>query len=153
MSTTRCQAGRRSDRGGRRPTSTRTDHRGTGRWPGSLAPPDCWSTPGCRAWTCVPLGDTHVFERVVERKHGRSGRGQTVANMSRPEVWAEYDRWNAVIANVVFPELDHVAPAYLDLEDEMLEEIASAMGVQAEDVEGSLANAVAATLDQSTPRL
>ena len=100
-----------------------------------------------------PLGDTHVLERVVERKHGRSGRGQTVANMSRPEVWAEYDRWNAVIANVVFPELDHVAPAYLDLEDEMLEEIASAMGVQAEDVEGSLANAVAATLDQSTPRL
>src|SRR5665811_2247063 len=80
----------------------------------------------------------------------RSCRGQTVANMSRPEVWAEYDRWNAVIANVVFPELDHVAPAYLDLEDEMLEEIASAMGVQAEDVEGSLANAVAATLDQST---
>ena len=100
-----------------------------------------------------PLGDTHVLERVVERKHGRSGRGQTVANMSRPEVWAEYDRWNAVIADVVFPELDHVAPAYLDLEDEMLEEIASAMGVQAEDVEGSLANAVAATLGHSTPRL
>jgi len=73
--------------------------------------------------------------------------------MSRSEIWAEYDRWNTVIADVMFPELDHMAPVYLDLEDEMLEEIATAMGIQAGEVEGALADAVAATLDHSSPRL
>jgi len=53
----------------------------------------------------------------------------------------------------VFPKLDYSAPAYLDLEDEMLEAIGSAMGVQADKVEVAMAGAVAATLDHSSPRL
>lgn len=76
-----------------------------------------------------------------------------MAASSRSEIWAEYDRWNAVIADVVFPELDYSAPAYLDLEDEMLDAIGSAMDIQPDDVEAALSSAVAATLDHSSPRL
>jgi hypothetical protein len=98
------------------------------------------------------LGDTHEARGEVERN--TIGRAVVeMAGSSPSEIWSEYDRWNAVIADVVFPELDYMAPAYLDLEDEMLEEIARAMGLEPSQVEGALASAVADTLDHSSPRL
>src|SRR5689334_11281572 len=75
------------------------------------------------------------------------------AQPSRSQVWDDYDRWNTVIAEVMFPEMEAPAPVYLDLEDEQVAHIAAAMGIDVDEVEGALATAVGATLDLSGTKL
>lgn len=59
--------------------------------------------------------------------------------------WAEYDRWNRALADVLFPEVEVPVPVYLDLEGEKLEEVASALGIEARHVESALAEVVRET--------
>lgn len=61
-------------------------------------------------------------------------------------MWAKYDEWNEAIAEVVFPELEIPKPVYLDLEDELLEELGLRMGIATEKVAIDLASVVSATL-------
>lgn len=61
--------------------------------------------------------------------------------------WEEYERWNEVIADVVFPVLDTPVPVYLDLDDDKRREIALRMTVPERDVVKSLAAVVALTTD------
>lgn len=75
------------------------------------------------------------------------------AQPSSSEIWDEYDRWNNVVAEVMFPEIEAPAPVYLDLEDDQVSLFASAMGIEVGEVEGQLANAVAATLDLSSTKV
>ena len=75
------------------------------------------------------------------------------AQSGRSQVWNEYDRWNEAIAEVMFPELEAPLPVYLDLEEDQMSAIASAMSIEVSDVEGGLAAAVAATLDLSVTKV
>jgi hypothetical protein len=67
--------------------------------------------------------------------------------------WETYDRWNEAVAAVMFPELGAPEPVYLDMEDDQLEALASAMGTPADAVESELGRAVAATLDLDDTRV
>ena len=60
--------------------------------------------------------------------------------------WAEYDRWNAALADVLFPEVDVPAPVYLDLEDERLEELAAVLSIEPATVPAGLAQVVKNTI-------
>src|SRR4051812_21752443 len=42
--------------------------------------------------------------------------------------WTSYDRWNDAVAETIYPEVDDAAPVYLDLEDDLLTEVASHAG-------------------------
>lgn len=61
--------------------------------------------------------------------------------------WQEYDRWNEVIADVVFPERDVPVPVYLDVEDHEIREIGARLGVPAEQVVDTLMHVVGQTID------
>lgn len=61
-------------------------------------------------------------------------------------VWDRYHDWNDAIASCVYPELDHPAPVYLDLESEQVQELALLLDVDPEQVEQDLAASVRATL-------
>ena len=61
--------------------------------------------------------------------------------------WQEYERWNQVIADVAFPVAETTAPAYLDLEESQLAEIASQMSIPTREVVSRLASVVASTID------
>ena len=65
--------------------------------------------------------------------------------------WAEYEIWNRALADLVFPELETPEPVYLDLEDELLQELAARTGVDVDSVEEQLAGAVRATLARGGP--
>jgi hypothetical protein len=60
--------------------------------------------------------------------------------------WQEYDRWNEVIAHVLFPERDVPAPVYLDVEDHEIGEIGARVGVPPEQVVDGLMRAVGQTI-------
>ncbi|MEU4360495.1 hypothetical protein [Promicromonospora sp. NPDC023987] len=64
--------------------------------------------------------------------------------------WQEYDRWNAVVADVLFPELDRPAPVYLDVEDHEIEEIGARVGVNADVVVERLGEVVGSTIDRNS---
>jgi hypothetical protein len=59
--------------------------------------------------------------------------------------WDAYFAWNEHLAAVAFPQLETAAPAYLDLEDEQLEQLAERAGLTVEEVVPTLARDVAAT--------
>lgn len=59
--------------------------------------------------------------------------------------WDEYDSWNSVIADVVFPPLSLPVPVYLDLEDDTLAGIGHRMGVVPDKVAGMLGEVCART--------
>jgi len=61
-------------------------------------------------------------------------------------MWAEYDRWNEAVLDVVFPELEVPEPVYLDLEEDVLADLGRRLGVEPGEVEDRLSAAVAATL-------
>lgn len=65
------------------------------------------------------------------------------------ERWETYTAWNQAIAEVMFPKLDAPAPVYLDFEDDKIEALAAAMGLQPGEVERELARAVVDVLDLS----
>lgn len=65
--------------------------------------------------------------------------------------WAEYERWNEAVLEVMFPALDVPEPVYLDFEAEQAERLATLVGAEADDVEDALAAAVAATLASGGP--
>jgi hypothetical protein len=64
--------------------------------------------------------------------------------------WQEYDRWNVVVADVLFPVLDRPAPVYLDVEDHEIEEIGARVGVDADKVVGRLMEVVGSTIDRGS---
>lgn len=64
--------------------------------------------------------------------------------------WQEYDRWNEVVADVLFPELDRPAPVYLDVEDHEIEEIGARVGVDADKVISQLMGVVGSTIDRDS---
>lgn len=57
------------------------------------------------------------------------------------------ERWTIAISEVVFPQLESPGPVYLDLEDDVLEMLASAVIVRTEDLEKELSLYVRARLD------
>lgn len=61
--------------------------------------------------------------------------------------WDAYDRWNQMLAEVLFPPQDVPSPVYLDIEDEVLSELATRSGVPESEVLGELIGTVAATID------
>ncbi len=67
--------------------------------------------------------------------------------MSTAADWREYDRWNDVIADVVFPITSAPAPVYLDLEDDVLAAIASRLGLTSDQVVAGLSAVVSRTSD------
>ncbi|MFD6164207.1 hypothetical protein ACFWFR_03400 [Oerskovia sp. NPDC060287] len=63
------------------------------------------------------------------------------------DVWREHDRWNAILAEVLFPPQETPAPVYIDLEPETLTVIGERAGVAEDAVVDALARAVASTVD------
>lgn len=61
--------------------------------------------------------------------------------------WQEYVRWNEVIADVVFPELDVPTPVYLDIEADRVERIGEALNIDADSVVDILVQVVRQTVD------
>lgn len=61
-------------------------------------------------------------------------------------VWDQYDRWNAAIADVVLPPMDVPRPVYLDLEDDVTRALGEHMGIEATAVAGQLCKDVARTI-------
>lgn len=60
---------------------------------------------------------------------------------------ATYLDWNIAIADVVFPVTDIPEPVYLDLEDDVLEDIGERLDVVSNEVERALCTSVRETLD------
>src|SRR5262245_18941685 len=75
-------------------------------------------------------------------------------NMTSP-AWDRYARWNAAIAQVVYPPRIAGSPAYLDLEDDVLQAIAQIAEPGAPDPAAGLIAAVRTTLrfDQGPSRV
>ncbi|NYG54955.1 hypothetical protein [Nocardioides perillae] len=65
--------------------------------------------------------------------------------------WDEYNRWNAAVAEVVFPALEQPGPVYLDFEDDVIEALSTRMSLATDRVPAALAAAVAATLVDGGP--
>ncbi len=63
------------------------------------------------------------------------------------EPWQVFDRWNQAIVDTVFTDANGGAPAYLDMEGDVIAAIAAAAGYDGEDPEGALCSAVRGTLD------
>ncbi|MBF6243293.1 hypothetical protein IU471_06815 [Nocardia elegans] len=64
------------------------------------------------------------------------------------EPWQRYLAWNTAVAEVVYPETDEAVPAYMDLEDEVIRQIAAEAGADLPDPRKALAEAVrAVTVD------
>lgn len=68
-----------------------------------------------------------------------------------PAHQASYEEWNLAIAEVLFPELPHPEPVYLDIEEEELVALGEAVGLPPSSVEEALCRDVAATLDLRRP--
>lgn len=66
-----------------------------------------------------------------------------------PDAWSEYDRWNDAMAEVIFARSEEVRPVYLDLEDDLVDELAAMLGVASGTTVETLCAVVAATLDRS----
>ncbi|MCD2144552.1 hypothetical protein [Gordonia paraffinivorans] len=58
------------------------------------------------------------------------------------EQWNRYEAWNAAVADVIYPVCDHATPAYMDLEDDVLQRIASVADEQSADPGKALAAVV-----------
>lgn len=67
-------------------------------------------------------------------------------------MWAEFDRWNDAIANVVFSEEMSGLPVYLDLDEDVAGAIAQRLDLTPEDFKKSLTELVQDTLDFSGPQ-
>lgn len=65
------------------------------------------------------------------------------------DTWDTYDRWNTAIADVLFAPSEEVRPVYLDLEDDVLEELAATMGTEPNVAVDEFCDAVASTLRRS----
>lgn len=65
--------------------------------------------------------------------------------------WGKYELWNTAIADVVFSTENAGMPVYLDLEDDLLAEVAKAAGDAPEDAADALAASVRATIDPAAP--
>lgn len=65
--------------------------------------------------------------------------------------WAEYDRWNEAVLDVLFPELEVPEPVYLDFEDDILAALSARTGVATANVEEALLDAVRGTLTDGGP--
>ncbi|MFJ9313443.1 hypothetical protein ACIRN4_04560 [Pimelobacter simplex] len=66
-----------------------------------------------------------------------------------PDSWSEYDLWNDAIAEVIFGRTEEVRPVYLDLEDDIVDDLASKLDVPSVAAVPALCDIVAATLDRS----
>ena len=55
------------------------------------------------------------------------------------DAWGRYEAWNEAVLDVVFPRLEVPEPVYLDFEEDVLEGLATRMGVAVDAVEGELA--------------
>lgn len=63
--------------------------------------------------------------------------------------WSEYDRWNDAIAEVIFARSEEVRPVYLDLEDDLVAELAAMLDIASAAAVDALCDLVGATLDRS----
>lgn len=66
-----------------------------------------------------------------------------------PDAWSEYDRWNDAIAEVIFARSDEVRPVYLDLEDDLVDDLAGMLDIASVTAVDVLCDAVGTTLDRS----
>ncbi|MCD9198336.1 hypothetical protein [Aeromicrobium wangtongii] len=66
-----------------------------------------------------------------------------------PDVWSEYDRWNDAIAEVIFARSEEVRPVYLDLEDDLLDELAATLDIASVNAVDALCDVAGATLNRS----
>jgi len=66
------------------------------------------------------------------------------------DAWTAYERWNELLADELFPVVEHPVPVYLDVEADVLARVAGRAGIKADDVITSLALAVAATVDNTS---
>ncbi|MBF4766614.1 hypothetical protein ISU10_02390 [Nocardioides agariphilus] len=60
--------------------------------------------------------------------------------------WTEYDRWNAVLASRLFGALQADLPAYIDVDEALLEDCAKDLGLVPQNARESLVGAVQGTL-------
>lgn len=64
-------------------------------------------------------------------------------------MWTTYERWNEAVAEVIFARSDEARPVYLDVEDDLIEQLAERMDVPAESTIDAMCDAVSLTLDRS----
>jgi hypothetical protein len=76
--------------------------------------------------------------------------GGGILTNDRDEAWFSYHAWNDHLADVLYPPLDDAAPAYLDLENEQCEILASRAGIAPHEVIPTLAKVVSATSDTTS---
>ncbi|WP_061960530.1 hypothetical protein [Demequina flava] len=68
--------------------------------------------------------------------------------MASIEAWSNYSSWNDAVAAIIYPEAEDAGPSYLDLEDDILAEIAKAANWSGDPVSG-LRDAVAGVVVSS----
>lgn len=61
--------------------------------------------------------------------------------------WETFDRWNQAVVDVVYTSEKAGLPVYLDMDEDVLRDIAAAAGYEGDDPEQALLEAVRATLD------
>lgn len=66
-----------------------------------------------------------------------------------PDAWSEYDRWNDAIAEVIFARSEEVRPVYLDLEDDLVNDLAATLDIASVAAVDALRDVVSTTLDRS----
>jgi hypothetical protein len=66
-----------------------------------------------------------------------------------PDAWSKYDRWNDAIAEVIFARSDDVRPVYLDLEDDLVDDLAAMVDIASVAAIDELCDVVGTTLDRS----
>ena len=62
------------------------------------------------------------------------------------DVWAEYDHWNEAIAEIIFARSDEARPVYLDLEEDLVDELAERVGVEPGAAAETMCDVVGQTL-------
>lgn len=72
----------------------------------------------------------------------RGGNRVTGLAPERSNRWVEYRAWNRAVADVIYPMNVDALPAYMDLEEEELQKIATAAGYHGSDAGRALADAV-----------
>src|SRR5437588_10533518 len=75
------------------------------------------------------------------------GMAQEIRSLQAPSRWATYLPWNNAVADVIFSREAAGAPAYLDLEEDVLRRVAEAAGYQGGAPREALAAAVRGTLN------
>lgn len=65
------------------------------------------------------------------------------------DAWSEYDRWNDAIAEVIFARSEEARPVYLDLEDDLVDDLAATLDIASVAAIDALCDVVSATLDRS----